>query len=223
MKRLHRRHVRDRRRSPPSLLWPGTGAVLRGLFVPTIPARRRGHHLDRGADRRHRRHADGAVVRLLAARGRAHERPRICAPAASISAASYFMMALFGIAMVIVGTDRPRSKARARRCSSCCRTGSARSSARPASGCSSSARSARCSAACSASGRRRRICSRSAGALGVRRDAEARRHGARRRIAWFLLVLAVVPMIGLVLQLPRGAEALHLHRRVYFPDCSRSC
>ena len=53
--------------------------------------------------------------------------------------------------------------------------------------------------------------------LGVRRDAKPVDTRAPT-YRWFLLVLAVVPMLGLFGELPRRAEDLYVHRRVYFSD-----
>ena len=86
------------------LLWPGTREVLTGLAIPRIPrGRRKLHRLDRGADRRARRYVDGALLRLLATRGGPHDARRLARLPHRL-AASYAMTAVFGIAMMIIGS-----------------------------------------------------------------------------------------------------------------------
>ncbi len=128
--RLHRRDVRHRRRSRPCSLWPGTGAVLRGPVRAAHSATPTGEAivwtvaLIGGI---------GGTLTVLCygywLREDGRTSPEDLRTCRIDLAASYFMTALFGIAMVIVGTDR----ARRRRGHDAARAavGSARRGARP--------------------------------------------------------------------------------------------
>ena len=69
--RVHRRDVRDRDTHGRARV-AGHGGGARRIARAAHPAGRGAAHVDHRVDRRHRRNADGALLRLLAARGRPH-------------------------------------------------------------------------------------------------------------------------------------------------------